>query len=165
MPYCGRGDPNVQTRRHIRPLRSSDNIHRPPNPDDSHVNPHLTVIVRDLARGPARALLVAENNMPSDSDPSSSLRPIPRTCCTYGGITVDWPLMRQISDNIHRPPNPDDSHVNPHLTVIVRDLARGPARALLVAENNMPSDSDPSSSLRPIPQLAARTGGLQSTGL
>ncbi|PPD89558.1 hypothetical protein GOBAR_DD13508 [Gossypium barbadense] len=58
----------IQTRRHIRPLRSSDNIHRPPNPDDIHVNPHLIVIVWDLAGGPARALPVAENNMPSENN-------------------------------------------------------------------------------------------------
>ncbi|PPD90903.1 hypothetical protein GOBAR_DD12139 [Gossypium barbadense] len=41
------GIQTVQTHRRIRPLRSSDNIHRPLNPDNSPVNPHLTVIVRD----------------------------------------------------------------------------------------------------------------------
>ncbi|PPD68802.1 hypothetical protein GOBAR_DD34319 [Gossypium barbadense] len=84
--YCtaAGGIQTVQSRRRIRPVRSSDNIHRPPNPDDSHVNPYLTVITRDLAGGPARALPVAENNMLSAPHPARSLCPITKLAARRG---------------------------------------------------------------------------------
>ncbi|PPD89378.1 hypothetical protein GOBAR_DD13662 [Gossypium barbadense] len=89
----------VQTCRHIYPLRSSENSHRLPNSDDSYVNPHVTVIVRDLARAPAQALVVPENNMPEDPDPSGPLRSIPQVAARAGGLQSTGPQVYMDSRN------------------------------------------------------------------
>ncbi|PPD84571.1 hypothetical protein GOBAR_DD18499 [Gossypium barbadense] len=95
--------------------------------------------------------------------------PIRRSTITFWATTNIIIRRRRIrplrsSKNSHRRPNPNDSHLNPHVTVIVQDLAGAPVRALVVAENNIPQDLNPSGPLRSISQ-AAHAGGLQSTGL
>ncbi|PPD79395.1 hypothetical protein GOBAR_DD23665 [Gossypium barbadense] len=73
------GSQTFQNHTYIRPLRSSDNIHRPTNPVGSHVIPQLILIIR--------ALPVVEDKMSSDPDPSSRLLPIPQLAERTGGLS------------------------------------------------------------------------------
>ncbi|PPD83181.1 hypothetical protein GOBAR_DD19895 [Gossypium barbadense] len=75
----------VQTRMRILPLRSSKYSHCPPNPDYSYLNPHVNVIVWDLVRAPAQAL-VPEHNMPQAPPLLGPLGTIPQVSACAGGL-------------------------------------------------------------------------------